>query len=264
MTTFVALGDSLTEGVGDPHPDYPNGWRGWAKLVADALGTHTEDAAYVNLALRGRRVAQVLEHQVPVVVRARPSLATVWAGGNDLLLPRVDVDVVAATLDAVVAAVAAPSTRVVVLTVPEVTVTPLLRRARPRVVAYNDRVRALAERRGATLVDVADLGRWGPDAFCVDRVHLNAWGHRLVAHRVADALGVGPVRGSRREAAPGHRPTAPRWAEEARWWTGAVVPHVWRWGTMAGRRDRREPKWAEPVPCVGRLAGREAASGLTP
>lgn len=32
---FVALGDSLTEGVGDPTGD---GWRGWAALLADGLG----------------------------------------------------------------------------------------------------------------------------------------------------------------------------------------------------------------------------------
>jgi lysophospholipase L1-like esterase len=31
---FVALGDSLTEGVGDPVGE---AWRGWAALLADGL-----------------------------------------------------------------------------------------------------------------------------------------------------------------------------------------------------------------------------------
>ncbi len=34
---YVALGDSFTEGVGDPDPARPNGLRGWADLVAEEL-----------------------------------------------------------------------------------------------------------------------------------------------------------------------------------------------------------------------------------
>ena len=34
MTTFVALGDSITAGMGDP---VPGGWRGWAALLAGTL-----------------------------------------------------------------------------------------------------------------------------------------------------------------------------------------------------------------------------------
>src|SRR6266567_3866349 len=35
MTTYVALGDSITVGMGDPAPD--GGWRGWAALLAGSL-----------------------------------------------------------------------------------------------------------------------------------------------------------------------------------------------------------------------------------
>lgn len=35
MTTFTALGDSITLGLGDPPPS--GGWRGWARLLADGL-----------------------------------------------------------------------------------------------------------------------------------------------------------------------------------------------------------------------------------
>ena len=35
---YVALGDSFTEGVGDPDPARPNGLRGWADRVADEHG----------------------------------------------------------------------------------------------------------------------------------------------------------------------------------------------------------------------------------
>ena len=53
MTTFAALGDSITLGVGDPAPG--GGWRGWAALLARSLpGGHL-----VNLAANGARAADV-------------------------------------------------------------------------------------------------------------------------------------------------------------------------------------------------------------
>ena len=35
MTTFAALGDSITLGIGDPAPGRT--WRGWAALLAEGL-----------------------------------------------------------------------------------------------------------------------------------------------------------------------------------------------------------------------------------
>ncbi|SDK16031.1 hypothetical protein SAMN05216282_103147 [Cryobacterium psychrotolerans] len=34
---YVALGDSFTEGIGDPEPASPGGHRGWADRVAEVL-----------------------------------------------------------------------------------------------------------------------------------------------------------------------------------------------------------------------------------
>src|SRR4051794_17875285 len=50
---FVALGDSFTEGVGDPDPARPNGLRGWADRVAEAIAADNPDFRYANLAIRG-------------------------------------------------------------------------------------------------------------------------------------------------------------------------------------------------------------------
>ena len=47
MTTFAALGDSITLGVGDPAPD--GGWRGWAAFLAQSLPA----GRLVNLAGNG-------------------------------------------------------------------------------------------------------------------------------------------------------------------------------------------------------------------
>jgi len=55
FTRYVALGDSFTEGVGDPHHTSPNGLRGWADHVAVALAQSNPDLRYASLAVRGRQ-----------------------------------------------------------------------------------------------------------------------------------------------------------------------------------------------------------------
>ena len=54
--TYVALGDSFSEGVGDADPDRPNGVRGWADRVAEGLSVHHPGLRYANLAIRGRKL----------------------------------------------------------------------------------------------------------------------------------------------------------------------------------------------------------------
>ena len=61
---YVALGDSFTEGVGDPDPERPNGLRGWADRVAEVLATRADDFGYANLAIRGRKLDGILAEQV--------------------------------------------------------------------------------------------------------------------------------------------------------------------------------------------------------
>ena len=92
FTRYVALGDSFTEGVGDPNPSSPNGLRGWADHVAVALAQANPDLRYANLAIRGRRMDEILDEQVHTAAMFEPDLVTIYAGMNNLLLLRNDVD----------------------------------------------------------------------------------------------------------------------------------------------------------------------------
>lgn len=51
-TRYVALGDSFTEGIGDPEPKSPGGNRGGADRVAEVLSDGAPDFSYANLAIR--------------------------------------------------------------------------------------------------------------------------------------------------------------------------------------------------------------------
>lgn len=55
--SFVALGDSFTEGVGDPYAD-GEAFQGWADRFARLLATVSPDVRYANLAIRGVPVAE--------------------------------------------------------------------------------------------------------------------------------------------------------------------------------------------------------------
>ena len=57
---YVALGDSFTEGVGDPDHSRPNGLRGWADRVAEVLAQQADDFGYANLAIRGRKLGPIV------------------------------------------------------------------------------------------------------------------------------------------------------------------------------------------------------------
>jgi len=78
---FAALGDSATYGIGDP---VPGGWRGWARLLAAALGT-AYDVSFCNLAASGATCAAVREEQLEDAVAHRPDVASLVVGVNDTM-----------------------------------------------------------------------------------------------------------------------------------------------------------------------------------
>ncbi|MFD5793415.1 SGNH/GDSL hydrolase family protein [Streptomyces diastatochromogenes] len=187
---YVALGDSQTEGVGDG--DDATALRGWADRLAETVAQSSPGLRYANLAVRGRLAGQVHAEQLAPALALRPDLATVVAGVNDLLRPRVDVDAVAGHLESMFAALGAQGARVVTLTFPDPTrIAPLARPVSHRVVALNERIKEAARRHDVVVVDashhpvVTDPRMWS-----ADRLHASPRGHALIAAAVAHALGV--------------------------------------------------------------------------
>jgi lysophospholipase L1-like esterase len=184
---MVCVGDSFTEGVGDEDPLFPNGVRGWADRAAEQLAALDPDFRYANLAVRGKLLRQVLVEQVEPALALRPTLVTLFAGGNDLLRPAVDIDALVDSYEDAVARFADTGAQVVVFTVAD----GLFRRIRGRVAIYNELVRIMAARHNALVADMfalrqlRDARMWAPD-----RLHLNPLGHNDVAAAFLDTLGV--------------------------------------------------------------------------
>ncbi len=188
---FVALGDSFTEGVGDHDPDRPNGVRGWADRVAEELATEVEDFGYANLAIRGRKTSQILAEQIEPAVALAPDLVTIYAGGNDILRPKIDIDAMVARYGDGIGRLTATGADVLVFTGFDLGFAPVLRHLRGRVATYNLLVHEVAEQHGALVLDYWRLREYrDPRMWDVDRLHMSAAGHQRMAIAVLDTLSV--------------------------------------------------------------------------
>lgn len=188
---YVAIGDSFTEGIGDPEPGSPGGNRGWADRVAEVLASNTTDFAYANLAVRGKLLAQIIAEQIEPAIALKPDLITISAGGNDVIRPGTEPDALARQFGAALQRLVDTGATVVVFTGVDVGFSPVFSRLRGKVAIYNENLRREAKKRDALIADqwalteVQDARMWDRD-----RLHLNALGHHTVARMVLDTLHV--------------------------------------------------------------------------
>ena len=190
-TRYVAIGDSFTEGIGDPEPESPGGHRGWADRVAEVLSEGMEDFAYANLAIRGRLLQQIVDEQVEAALQLKPDLISISAGGNDLIRPGTDPDDVAARFERGLARLVSDGATVLMFNGPDIGMTPVLGRVRGKVAIYNENLRYLAKKYDAVVADMwalrelADPQMWAPD-----RLHFSPVGHHTIARMVLESLNV--------------------------------------------------------------------------
>ncbi|MEV2256138.1 SGNH/GDSL hydrolase family protein [Streptomyces sp. NPDC050147] len=191
FTSYAAVGDSFTEGVGDPGPD--GTFVGWADRLAvlldDRMPEHT--FRYANLAVRGKLLDQVVADQVPLAKELGPDFVTFCAGGNDIIRPGTDPDEVAERFERAVVDLTSSVGTVMVTTGFDTRGVPVLKHLRGKIATYNGHVRAIADRYGCPVLDLWSLKTiQDRRAWDGDRLHLSAEGHTRVALRAAQVLGL--------------------------------------------------------------------------
>jgi lysophospholipase L1-like esterase len=188
VTTYTALGDSITLGIGDPvRPVVPGGprWRGWAALLAGSL----DQPSLHILAASGGRAADIENAQLPRALQLRPDLASVVFGINDTLRPGFDPDSFAATAAHVVGALRAAGAEVLTMRLPDPgrmlgLPGPLARPLARRAHQLNYVMDGIAGRFGTLHFDAAgDPETYDRRMWAVDRLHPSERGHRLIARR---------------------------------------------------------------------------------
>ena len=190
--TFVALGDSMTEGVGDPLPD--GSLLGWAGRLSGWLTEQRSDLRFENLARRSLTTAEIRESQLPVALEMRPNLASVIAGVNDALKPEFNAAVFEREFTALIEPLSEAGATVLTATFPNVRWGRLLS-AQVRSTIHGrleevcDVVRRVASEHDALCVDAWNAPETtDPRVMSIDRLHPSPWGHRLMAVRAAELL----------------------------------------------------------------------------
>lgn len=236
-TSFVAVGDSFTEGMSDLLPD--GTYRGWADVLASRLAARSPGFRYANLAVRGKLIGQIVDEQVDAAAALQADVVTLVGGLNDTLRPKCDMGMVRGRLEEAVERLA-PSCKTLVLMRSPGRNGPVMDRFRPRMEELFALVDDLAGRHGAVVADLYGAPSLGdPRLWDIDRLHLTAEGHRRVAEAVWQTLGL-PV--------------------ESDWRTpmGAAAPV--RWGTR--RIDDVRFARQHLAPWIGRrLTGRSSGDG---
>lgn len=234
MTTkarsLVAVGDSLSEGVGDPYRG--GGLKGWVHyLTTEPLGHAGDIAAPVpglelvaNLAHSGTTVAALRRGQLDRAVALAPAYITCVIGVNDVLAGGFDVAHFEEDYAHVIAELSAAATvGVLTMTLHDVAAAlplPRARRAelRSRIAGANEVIERVSRLHGAWLIDARAAARVDRAGIvCVDRLHPNRRGHRYLAALAGDVLRArgGPVPGPG-AALPDADPLRERFASGAR------------------------------------------------
>ncbi|RAN79745.1 lipase [Bacillus sp. SRB_336] len=245
---YVALGDSFTEGVGDFSKHLPNGVRGWADRVAEGLARDRPGWEYANLAIRSKRLRHIAAEQLGPAIAMEPTLVTLYAGGNDIMDFGTRVPSLLADYEALVGRLAATGAQLLLFTGYDVEVSAVLSPLRRKNHLYNDGVREIAARYGATVVDFASFDAYqNPHFWCPDRLHMSKAGHQYMAGRVLDILSVPHA------ILPKEQPAGPaaglrQWGrDQHRWMVDWVLPLFARKLRGVTLGDALAPRWPEPV-----------------
>jgi lysophospholipase L1-like esterase len=177
MTTrgLVALGDSITNGRGEPALGVP--MQSWAQWLAEAL-----ELPFTKLAVDGAQAADVLAELVPRL-DGPYDIGALYVGVNDVRAATWDAIAFERDLRAIAEALTACCARLVVCTIPTCLGRP---RAAPKPLAATAVVKRMAKRDQAVVAALDDLA--GPPWLLPDAVHPTAVGQLEIADRAARAL----------------------------------------------------------------------------
>ena len=197
MLRFVGLGDSLTQGVGDPRPGragFAGKLDGWVSYFASAVRASGRPVEVRNVAVAGARIEHVIGDQLQQALSEPADEMSCIIGINDLWDPNLDLDQFATQFDKLFRDLAERSPIVITASIHDVFApfpvrAPLRERLNLNVATMNEIIAGAVADHGLVLVDLA--GR--PDMFtsavrALDRLHPNRYGHQLIAAEVVREL----------------------------------------------------------------------------
>lgn len=191
--SYVAIGDSLSEGLGDFTFHQLRKYNGWTDRLAGILATEASDKGYefqfANLALRGSKLEKIMETQAPRALTLQPDLITVMAGSNDLMSPHDELPRIRAIFREGILQLLASGADVVVANTINPVHLKVFKPLRYRAERMSELIESVAYELDVPVLDVygiesfSDLGFWDKDM-----VHFSGHGHIKLANSAASLL----------------------------------------------------------------------------
>lgn len=242
----------MTEGMSD---EQVNGlYRGWADRTADVLASDNPKFTYMNLAIRGKLLQQVIDEQIPKVkefVTGKDTLISFHAGANDVIRPNYVPEIAKQRYKRAVADLTSTGATVMLFTVIDKVdgkgkVADLWHE---RFADFNENVRKVAREYGAVLMESKDAPFLADKRLLNrDRLHLNPEGHWRLSQAVLEGLGYPSDSKWRIPLGP-----APKklklftYIENTIWIITFVLPWLWRRIRGVSSGDGRECKYPTPI-----------------
>ena len=249
---LIVCGDSYSEGMSD---EIINGqYRGWADRIADVMAQEEPEFTYLNLAVRGKLLKQVIDGQLPVAigyVTGPDTLLSFHAGANDALRPSYKPEVAQALYAEGVRRAAATGATLMLFTVLERTGNS----GRgsdvwaARFSEFNKIVHVVGAEVGAIIVDANSETFFSDNRFLAsDRLHLNTEGHNRVAQALLEKLGYPFDASWRIPLPPAPKPSwLSRRISSTIWFFSFGLPWIWRRLRGKSSGDGRSAKYPTPT-----------------
>jgi len=189
---YVAVGDSFTEGTGDPVDGFQA--IGCMERLAQILKRSQPDFQFTNLAKHGLKIDEVRDMQLQKTLALKPDFITVQAGANDLMKGNFTAEIFESSLRSLFEPLAKTGAFVTtgthtpfpyISTLDEA----IQKRLQRQMDKANEIIRKLAGDYGIVFVDTHahtadfDAGDWS-----ADQVHLNSRGHFKFTKALVDVL----------------------------------------------------------------------------
>jgi lysophospholipase L1-like esterase len=254
---FIALGDSMTEGMSDEIID--GKYRGWADRAADVMAKGNPDFTYMNLAIRGKLLQQVIDDQIPLIapyVTGKETLVSFHAGANDVIRPKYVPEIAKAKYRNGVADLIRTGASVVLFTVIEKVdgKSKVADLWHERFADFNENVRVVAKEFGAILMEAQEAPFLADRRLLNrDRLHLNPEGHWRLSQAVLEGLGYPYDSNWRIPLPPAPKKSKVKVIKENSIWIATfVIPWIWRRVRGISSGDGRTCKYPTPIKWISR------------
>jgi len=263
--SYVALGDSLTEGLGDFDFEVSRFGCGWADRLAELLARVAYEAGesfkYANLALRGSSLYDILTAQLEDALQLRPDFVTIFAGSNDFMRAKKSHPEMRALLRGAIERLHESGAHVLLVN----TVNPVhLKLFQPlayKAKAMTDLINSVAAEYEVPVLDLFSVNEFSKLEFwCDDMVHFSGHGHINVANRAARLIGLDQgfeETDFELMERPDRGPLA-----VMKWTLQHVIPYLVRRVRRRSSGDGLEPKHDSYVTLISREAIQKAAAAM--